>query len=370
MSRRWSRAALLVLLLGEVACDAQTPDPAEAEPEAEPSPAHETAARWAEVRVPADATLLQAPATVVAAPEARSRLAVPYLSTVVAIPVRAGDSIEAGDPVVELAVPALLEAAAALGGADEQIDTHRRRKDRVDALLDQGLVGAADAFELEARLGELSAERRQALATFRAAGVDPRRRGEVLRRGTMILRSPVTGVVAELAVSPGMVAEPGTPLATVLGRAPARVRVTLREGLPSGLHLEFVGGDGTRFDLRPEPLTTAIEPGLGRTLAWYEPADGVPRPDGLRGRVVARSEHDDLCEIPRDALRLIDGNAWVAREHEGEPQPVPVEVLRSSGTAALVRSEGLRPGDRVAVDAATVLALGREPEEGGGGHHH
>lgn len=377
MSRR-TLVGLALLASGLLtSCDAPPGTEAEPqehqEPRDEPEHGHEPASSWVEVRTPTDATLLQAPATVVAAPEARSRLAVPYLATVVEIPVRAGDRIETGDPVLELAVPALLEAAAALGGADAQIDTHRRRKDRVDALLDQGLVGAADAFELEARLGELSAERRQALATFRAAGVDPRRRGEVLRRGTMILRSPVTGVVADLAVSPGMVVEPGSPLATVLGRAPARVRVTHREGLPEGLELTFEGGDGSRFALRPEPVATAIEPGLGRTLAWYEPADGAPRPDGLRGRVVAQADRDDLCEVPRDALRLHEGRAWVARRSvtgSAEPEPVEVEVLRSTGTSALVRSDQLRAGDSIAIDAATVLAVGRDPDELGEGHHH
>ena len=346
------------------------------EPEAQ-AHAHEaegaSSAGWAEVEAPHDATLLEAPATIRAQAEARAHLDVPYVATVLDVKVRVGDRVEVGDPMVEVAMPAVLGAAAVLSAADEQIGTHRRRKDRLDELQEQGLVGAADVFELERQLGALSAERRQALATFEAAGIDPRRRGEVLRRGTVRLEAPVAGVVAHLHATPGAVVEPGGRLATVLGRAPARVEVVLAEPLPSGLELTFVGSDGRRIALRSEPVATVVEPDLGRTLAWYEPADGEPQADGLRGRVVVHGELPGLVQIPRAALRLHEGQAFVARRGAtaaDPPQPVPVQVLRSSGTSALVRSAALEVGDAVAVDTATVLRLGREPGDLVEGHHH
>lgn len=372
MSTAWRRSAWVLGLLLQVlpaGCDGS----AEGEPAApeEHRGVASSPTAWVEVREPRDATLLEAPATIVARADGRARIDVPYRSTVLEARVRVGDRVEAGAPMVEVAVPELLAAAAVLSGADEQIGTHRRRKDRLEDLQGQGLVGAADVFELERSLGALSAERRLALATFKAAGVDPRQRAEVLRRGTVVLRSPIAGVVSHLDATPGAVVEPGGRLATVLGRAPARVEVALAESLPVGLGLEFVGSDGSRFALGSEPVATAIEPGLGRTIAWYEPQDGEPRADGLRGRVVVHADAQGLLEVPSGALRLHEGRAFVARRTASdEPEQVEVEVLRSSGTSALVRSTTLQRGDAVAMDSTTVLLLGRDTEELAGGHHH
>lgn len=328
---------------------------------------------WEQVRAPHDATVLEAPATVRAEARARARIDVPYRATVVEVRVRVGDRVKVDDPMIEVAMPALLEAAAVLSGADEQIGTHRRRKDRLEDLQRQGLVGAADVFELDRQLGALSAERRLALATFKAAGVDPRHRGVVLRRGTVVLRAPVAGVVSHLDASPGAVVEPGGRLATVLGQTPVRVEVVLAAPLPPELGLQFEGSDGSRFPLRAPPVATAIEPGLGRTLAWYEPEDDEPRADGLRGRVIVHGEQSDLLEVPRAALRLHEGHAFVARRGAADadaPESIEVQVLRSSGTSALVRSAALHVGDAIAVDPTTVLLLGRDPEELAAGHEH
>ena len=370
LARSWGLAGAVVLSLALGCTGADGAPPAEAHDEHHEPASSATA--WVEVGSPHDATLLEAPATVVAGAEGRATVDVAFRSTVIEARVRVGDRVEAGAALVEVAVPELLSAAAVLSGADEQIGTAQRRKDRLDQLQGQGLVGAADVFELERQLGALSAERRVALATFKAAGVDPRQRGELLKRGTVVLRSPIAGVVSHLDATVGAVMDPGGRLATVLGRAPARVEVVHTEPLPAGLPLEFVGNDGVRFALRPEPVATAVEPGLGRTLAWYEPSDGEPRADGLRGRVVVLAQSEGLHEVPRGALRLHEGQAWVARrDGDGAPAEVRVEVLRSSGSSALVRSAELRAGDFVAIDSSTVLRLGRDPEElAGGGHGH
>lgn len=363
-----------LVLLGCLGAAEAPPEP-EAHEDHHDDDHHEAASSataWVEVTTPRDATLLEAAATVVAGAEGRASVDVAYRSTVVEARVRVGDRVDAGAALVEVAVPELLEAAAVLSGTEDRIGTHQRRKDRLEDLQGQGLVGAADVFELERELGELSAERRLALAKFKAAGVSPRQRGELLRHGTVVLRSPIAGVVSHLDATVGAVMEPGGRLATVLGRAPARVEVVHAEPLPAGLPLEFVGHDGSRFALRPEPVATAVEPGLGRALAWYEPEDGEPRADGLRGRVVVHAATEGLHEVPRGALRLHEGRAFVARRGAaGEPEQVEVEVLRSSGASALVRSTGLRTGDSVALDSTTVLRLGRDPEElVGGGHGH
>lgn len=370
----WIGAALVALLAGAAltlaACgEGESTD----EHEAEPQSGGSASTAWVEVERPADASLIELPARVVASAESRSRLDAPFTSTVVGASVRVGDRVEVGDPIVELRIPVVLEAAAILAGASAQLGSHKKRRDRLEELQKKGLVGAGEVFDLEAGVGRLSAERRLALATLRAAGVDAKERREVLRRGTVILEAPVAGVVAELDAVPGDVVDPGESLAQILGEGPARVEVAHSGALPEGVELEFQGLDGSRFSLTPAPVATAIEPGLGRTLAWYEPADGRALPDGVRGRVLIHGEREGLLEVPRRALRLHEGKAWVARHADegAEPELAEVEVLRTAGSSALIRSVdgSLKLGDRVAADAATVLGMGRDPEAGGGHHH-
>jgi cobalt-zinc-cadmium efflux system membrane fusion protein len=328
------------------------------------------ASTWIEVRAPEDASLLELPARVVAASSSRARIDVPYRAIVVSVSVQAGDAVAIGDPLVEVRVPELLHAAAVLSGTSAQIGSQRDRKARLEDLRGKGLVGASDVFEVDTRIGSLSADRRLALADLKAAGIEGESRSELLRRGTLSLGSPVAGIVAELDAIPGDVVEPGESLAQVLGRGPARVEIVHSGALPTDVTLEFVGSEGSRFTLAREPIATTIEPGLGRTLAWYAPADGRELADGVRGRVWVRGEDDELLEVPRRSLRLHEGKAWVAKREGDGIAKVEVEVLRSSGSSALIRSSGLVVGDQVAADVGTVLAIGRDPSEVVEGHGH
>ena len=366
-----SRALTLVLALGIGAgCDAIAPPPED------PEPAHDEAAgslstAWVAVVQPADASLVEFPARIEGAADSRAHLDAPLSGTVVSVAVQVGDSVEVGDPLVELRIPAVLDAVAILGGASAQIDAHQERRERLSSLRTQGLVGSGDVFEVEASLGRLSAQQRRAQATLKSAGLDGRARRRLGRRGTVWLEAPIEGVVAELDATPGAVVDQGEGLVQILGRGRARIEVAYDTAPDPSLHLEFLGLDGSRFELAAAPVATAVEPGLGRTLAWYEPADGRALPGGVRGRVRLHGALPGLLEVPRGALRLHEGEAYVARrDAQSHPEPVKVEVLRSAGSSALVRSEVLKIGDEVAADVATVLMIKRSADELGGGHGH
>ncbi|PRP90884.1 hypothetical protein ENSA5_59590 [Enhygromyxa salina] len=332
---------------------------------------HEQVTTWVTVEQPQDASLVELPARIVASADSRARLDAPLRGTVVAVSVRVGDRVEIGDPIVELRIPAVLEAAAILAGTSKQIGSHKARRERLEELRAAGLVGADEVFSVDSGIGRLSAERRVALATLAAVGLDASQRGEVLSRGTVILTAPVAGVVAKLEAIPGDVIEPSESLAHILGRGPARIEVAFSGELPelASATLEFEGLDGSHFVLAEAPVATAVEPGLGRQLAWYETAEPLALADGVRGRVLLRSNDSKLLEVPRAALRLDGGRAWVGRQPKGggPPKMIEVEVLRSVGSSALIRSEALAPGDRVAADAGTVLLLKRDALELGEG---
>jgi membrane fusion protein, heavy metal efflux system len=372
---RWISALSAAALA--LAC---APSPAEEHPR-EHAEARSRTSAWVVVERPSDASLLELPAKIVAAADSRARIDVPLRGVVVEVLVQIGDRVEVGDALIAVRMPEAIEAAAILAGTNAQIGAHKTRQDRLEQLKGQGLVGAGEVFEVETGIGKLSAERRLALATLAAAGVDADERKQLLRRGTVIMTAPITGVIAELDAIPGDVVDPGESLAQILGEGRARIEVAFTGALPSEVELEFVyfdrataklGFDERRLPLAATPVATAIEPGLGRTLAWYEPANAELLAHGVRGRVILRGTAADLLEVPRRALRLHEGKAWVGRRpaEGGEPELVEVEVLRSVGSSALIRSPQLRAGDRVAADAATVLLLGRDASEFGEGHEH
>src|SRR5690606_25768548 len=116
-------------------------------------------------------------------------------------------------------IPAVLEAAAILAGTGSQLGSQKARRERLEELRAAGLVGAAEVFDIESNIGRLSAERRLALATLTAMGIDDAERGAVLRRGTVLFRAPIAGVVAQIDAVPGEVVESGETLAQILGRA-------------------------------------------------------------------------------------------------------------------------------------------------------
>lgn len=360
-----------------MACTEPAPSDEHDDEHGEHGDEHEQTSAWVVVERPRDASLLELPARIVAAAESRARVDTPLRGTVVRVAARVGDRVEIGAPIVELRIPEVIEAAAIMSGTGKQIGSHKARRSRLEELKAAGLVGAGEVFDVESDLGRLSAERRLALATLSAVGVTSEQRSEVLERGTVVFASPIAGVVAQIDAVPGDVVEPSASLATILGLAPARIEVISPAALPDlgggeWASLEFEGLDGSRIPLASTPIATAVEPGLGRTLAWFETADPkLPLADGVRGRVQLRSDDPKLLEVPRRSLRLADGHAWVGRQGaSGELEMVEVTVLRSVGSSALIRSDALAVGDRIAVDAATVLLLGREAGELGGGHQH
>ena len=200
--------------------------------------------------------------------------------------VQVGDRVEEGAKLVELRMPDAIAAAAVLSGANAQLSAHETRRDRLEQLKSQGLVGASDVFDVESGIGKLSADRRLALATLMAAGIDSASgRRELLAHGTVILTAPVAGVVAKLDATPGDVVDPGENLAKILGQGTARIEVAFTGAVPADVTLEFVGTDGSRFALASTPVSTAIEPGpRANPRVVRDRGRGRARPRGSRPR--------------------------------------------------------------------------------------
>lgn len=340
------RCAWLVWMLCS-ACEAPAESPAQAI-------AHEP--RWSEVTHPRDLSLLEAPAWVVAAPDGEARIAASHSARVVRVHVRAGDQVEAGAPIVDVVMPAVLEAAARWTSVGPRRTLRTARRTELATLEVEGLVDRARVFEQDTELRALDAQQAEALATLRSASITTREASRSLREGYTTLRTPIGGVVSEVSASTGEVRDAtGASFATIVVPVPARIEVRFAHAIPSEASLRFVGVDGATTALDPTPIAHVIDPDDGTQRVWLAAANHAPLPTGLRGRVVVSLDAaSTVVEIDAAALVLVAGEAFVEKRTESGIERVPVEVITASSTRALVRA-ALAPGDRLSLEPARVM---------------
>jgi multidrug efflux pump subunit AcrA (membrane-fusion protein) len=361
-----SRLATTLLTLFTIGCPIAgcVADPEPIAPDPEAANATTAPTRWVEVRRPSDGSILEAPAIVRAA-SATGDVSATVRVRVQRLHVQPGSVVAVDDPIVDVAAPELLDAAATYVGAGRRARTHADRADELDALRGEGLVSRAQVFEQRSSASDLEAERDRAGAVLRAAGLDPRESAALLRTGTLTLRAPVAGVIVELAARTGEIREAGSgPLARIYGEAPARVEVRTSEAWPTASAVTFDASDGRRFELAPTPLSTVVDPHDGTRVSWYAPRETVVLPDGLAGRARVVTS-DDVWEVPVGAVAQRTGESELLRRRGDSQETVSVEVLGSSGASALVRGP-LTEGDRVAAELEAHRAPATSTDEGPG----
>jgi membrane fusion protein, heavy metal efflux system len=337
----FSRATVVLLTLA--ACT----DSAAPEAEQQPPPAASAFSRFVAISRPVDASILEAPAVVRAESAASGEITAPTPLRIARIHVQLGDLVNAGDAIVDVYAPEVLDAAAAYLATASQSDTHDRRADQLEALLAEGLVDRSEVFQLRARGAELRADRLRAIAILRSSGVDPKDAGKLIERGVVTLRAPVDGIVTELSARVGRSFQPGTTaIARVMGKALARIEVRTAERWPEASRVVFSAGDGTEIELEPTPMASVVVPEDGTLRSWFGPKDSVALPDGLVGTAKVLAA-DDVWQVPSGSIRQQDGESVLMRRRGDTTERIGVEVLTASGTSALVRGP-FAPGDLVA----------------------
>lgn len=359
MTFRWPVLALL-LLAG--ACKSTEP----VAPEAAPAGAASMAVRWLHPRLPAaELAVFEVPAHVVAGPLGRAAVSAPVRVQVARVLVRAGDRVEVGTPLAEVLAPDLVQAAAVRQSAGVRMAAHQKYLGGLRGLRSEGLMRTADVFQVEVQLADLQAARAEAEARLRGAGVTDAEVQILSATGRWTLRAPVAGVVRELAMEPGAVIEPGAAvLARIEGVQPVRVEVRLHHGIPAGAGLALALPGAADLPLQPTPVSSAVDPLDGSTIAWFDAAGTGPNQPtlaaGTRGRLRVTGLPADVLQVPARALLQDNGRARVVRRRGTDVRTVPVEVIAVAGAVALVR--GLQPSDEIAAEADR--ALGATPELG------
>lgn len=282
--------------------------------------------------------------TVIGAEE--TDLAPQVMARVVAMTVREGDTVKAGELLALLDErpfkDALAEAEAAQAAAEVAYQAQRDATARDHRL-----------FEVKAIAQEQWDRSRAALAAAAAQAQVAARRVDQARTqlGYCRITAPADGAVARRLADPGDLAVPGKPLFQFVRQQTVRVRgalpeedvVSLHPGLPVTLH--------TGSETVPA-VVARVFPALGEShLATFECDLARPPPGFVSGATVGMDVQLSSARglvIPADALLEGERESWVFVVDRGAVRPVTVEVLDRSLDHVAVKG-GLRPGDAVVV---------------------
>jgi membrane fusion protein, heavy metal efflux system len=308
---------------------------------------------------------------------AYAEVSAPLSARVVSLRAIEGQRVRAGDVLAALESGELARARGELATAGARRDLAQRTLDRKRGLSEEQIVPIREVQEAESELIAAEAQVRAAQAALRTLGA-PDRAAEGSSASSLILRSPIAGVVLERALALGQTADPAKPLFRIgdlstlwlTVHAFERDAVRLASGAPA--RITFAAIPGRAFQgtvaligqsVDPDSRTVAVRidlpndggilrPGMSAT-AWL--------PVGAQGTLLAvpaaavQRVRDRWCVfIPKDDRSFEIRPVGRGRDIAGE-----VEIL-----------SGVRAGELIVVDGAFLLkaetersAAEREPGE-------
>jgi len=261
------------------------------------------------------------------------------------IPVRVGQRVQEGDVVVRQSSQGSM---ASVRQAEAAFDQAQRTADRLRPLHERGAVSDQDWDNALTAL-------RVAEANLEAA------------RKSIVLTSPIAGVVTDILVTQGTFPENGDPLVRISDLSQAQLllqvspgqKAELALGQPAILPGSDVRGRVTRIALQADPETRLVEvevtlPGSVTRPGAGESSGAVILPGTLASVEIVVGTRESALQIPPVALH---GDAvWIV-DAGGLAHRRSVTVgLRARDRLEIL--EGLAPGDRVVTSGASLLSEG------------
>jgi membrane fusion protein, multidrug efflux system len=351
----------VALAVATSACERSVaPPPGAASPPLAPQAEAAVEVQTVRVQRGAVATVVSAPASLLARRE--SQIGTEVAGPIQQVFVSEGDRVEAGAPLFQIdPIPYEMALRAAQAGYDVAVAERRQLASdlqRAQTLRRQDVVSAQDLDRLTTQLAVAEARERQAEEAVGLARTN-------LERTTV--RAPYAGSVARRLADEGTTAlvQPQTVVIVLqeTGELEAHAAIPesqlalVRVGDRAVLHVEGV----------PEPIeatVSAVSDTIDAETRTYLVRIRVPNPDWtLKAGVFAPVEihprqRADALVVPAEAVRSEDGRTRVMVVREGIAEAVPVEI--GLGTEALVEVlRGLAEGDEVLVGhAARTIAPG------------
>ncbi|WP_237491283.1 efflux RND transporter periplasmic adaptor subunit [Malikia spinosa] len=314
----------------------------------------------------------------------QTRLSTQVAGAIVALQVKAGDRVKAGQELLRIDASAAQQGVAAsasqVEAAQAQLKVAASELARQKQLHQKQYISQAALERSQAQWEAAQAQVNALQAQTRVAQA---------QSGFFLLKAPYAGVVSEVAVTLGDMALPGRPLLTLHDPSALRVTAAVPQALLGSLsskldqvRYEINGLAGSAARLQPasvELLPTidaashtaqirlALPPagavgGAGAT-AVVGPASTAVMP-GLFARVwlpagASAKTGPQRLFLPTSAiLRRAELTGAYVIDAQGKPRLRQVRLGRVSGDQVEVLT-GLRPGDKVAADPQAAAAVAR-----------
>lgn len=132
-----------------------------------------------------------------------------------------GSKVKAGDPLLFVSSPDVANAISAYRKARNREAFNKRIVDRMNILLDRGAVAAKDVESSVADYNDARTDVQTSLQALRIFGITQQEIDQAEQQGTAIstelaVRAPISGVVVQKLVSPGMLIQAGTTVCFML----------------------------------------------------------------------------------------------------------------------------------------------------------
>ena len=276
-----------------------------------------------------------------AAVGAHSSVGMPVAGRIVRLLVAPGAAVRAGEAIAEVqsADAAVVRADAEAAQATAQSLAYQYR-----LALPMARQGALSAQELESRrLASVTAA-----GTARAAAAKAMAIGTPDAMGRLLIRSPISGKIADVKASPGAVLQAGEEVAQISDARGSELRFlvspVLAASLESGQLLRVKAG---ARDLRARVVAVAPDSGSGNRVTVVR-AQTVEAPMPPAGAAVTAfvlvPASEQRFTVPADAVQLVNGSPVVFRYQRGVVEPVPVVVGQQSAERAEIL-QGVGGGD-------------------------
>lgn len=298
-----------------------------------------------------------------------SRISSPVQGRVVEVRAHLGDRVKAGDVLLIVDSPDIAQAYSEYVKEDSDLNYATRAHDLAKDLYQNKAMPLKDLKQAENELVKARAEFRRAkerLLSLRvpAAELDkPIDKQKITSRFEM--KSPLTGIVAERAVTPGQSVggDPSQVLFTVADLNMLQVNADLyerdlalvREGQFAKVHVEAY--PGVDFPATVAAVGDVVDP-VSRTIkvrAWVNNPERKLKPEMFARLQVEVGDAAKFIVIPREAVLEVDGRQFVYIVADGDQyQKQEVRVLNISPTQVRV-VDGLNRGQRIVTKGAVLL---------------